>query len=143
MKTVLLLVLLALSGFAAAQTVDQKLCTVITFEGKKYGEVCGTYYGLEPADLKLIRTHMLKIADTASKQKDTGGPFVVTLTETITDAAGKTTDSPALEFRGLKLSSVAKIVRAESKAGDDLLKLVEKMGDKGKDGSGKAWGKKK
>jgi hypothetical protein len=129
------------AGFAAAQPFDEKLCTTVTFSGAPHAEGCITYHDLQLLDLQFIRAAAASQVGALGKIKQTAdGPFKVTLAETTTDN-GKTPAAVVTNDGGtysVDLNGLTKIMRAQHKSADSLLKAGEGSGKAGKK---KAWGK--
>jgi hypothetical protein len=142
MKTLVLAFLFVVAGAVYAQPFDEKLCTTITFNGAPHAEGCVTYYGLQLSpDLQGIRAEGISQVGAIGKIKQTpAGPFKVTLTETTTDN-GKTPPSVTNGDGGtysVDMKGLTKIMRAQHKSADRLLKVAEGLASGGKK---KAWGK--
>lgn len=141
MKTLITLALFAVCRIVSAEPFDMKLCTTVLLDGKPYADGCLNYHDLEAGDIEVINKKTDHIVQTAINTKDSKGPFTVILGGSMTDTAtGKATPADDIKVSGLLLRDIAKILRAEHKAGDELIKLAEGHAAKGKN---KPWGKSK
>lgn len=136
MKTLVLFLLALFAVAASAQTSDMKLCTTVLMDAAPYADGCLIYHGLEADDISVINKKLDRVTAATINAKDAKGPFTVILDGSITDASGKVVASTPLKISGLELRDVARIMRAEHKAGDELIKLAEDAAGKGHK---KAW----
>src|SRR6266576_5773884 len=105
MKTLFAAILFCLAGIAGAQPFDLKYCTDV--KGPQPAEGCTTYHPATVDELQAHRARYSGVLKVAGQVKDSGGPYTMTLSETVTDkATGKTSGAGPTLLPGLQTKDV-------------------------------------
>lgn len=138
MKRTFLAVFCSMFAAASWAACDLEMSSVITYGvGEAVGKQTTVWNGLEVAEANDIKKRGKSIVDVASKVADKGGKYTIVFSETTT-CDGAAVKAAAVEVGGVTIHGMSAILRASHKVGEQLLKMGE---DEGKKGKKRAWGK--
>lgn len=124
MKAFCIAMLFCIAGVVSAQPFDLKYCTAV--QGPQAAEGCTTYHPATVDDLQAHRARFVGVLKVSGQVKSSGGPYTMTLIETVTDqATGKNSGSGPIVLNGLKAKDVGKVMHAVYKASDEHVKWAE------------------
>jgi len=135
MKTFIALLLCGFASFAFGQACDITLETQVIADGNAVGPGSGmgsiTYFQLSPIGVQLIEAGMVRVAASANTASKSTGNHRVIMTGRKTCPEGVTPYQP-VDAKGLTLTDVNKMTRAQQKEGDELIATAEKNAKGGK-----------
>jgi hypothetical protein len=128
--------LLATSAYAQTSTVcDVTLKTDVSMAGGvPIGNGSVNYYGLDSVAMADMEKSLNKIADTAKKNSNKGGPVSVRL-DYVKTCDGQAPVAQSGAYSGLMFHGATDVLRGQYKEGEAVLKTIDQMEDKGHKGN--------